>query len=143
MVIQVIREKPINGAIPSKIYLDGSFFAYGLENENFAFPVGRYSVSGKRSEKFGANKIYLDVPGRSGIMFHGGNTKEDTKGCVLVGSTRNGDQIAGDKSNELYTTVNSAANAGGGVVCVVENAFNWSIALTVAGVVGLVFLATR
>ena len=143
MVIQVIREKTINGAIPSKIYLDGSFFAYGLENENFAFPVGRYSVSGKRSEKFGANKIYLDVPGRSGIMFHGGNTKDDTKGCVLVGSTRNGDQIAGDKSNELYTTVNSAANAGEGVVCVVENAFNWPMLLTVAGVVGLVFLATR
>lgn len=143
MVIQVIREKPINGAIPSKIYLDGSFFAYGLENENFAFPVGRYSVSGKRSEKFGANKIYLDVPGRSGIMFHGGNTANDTRGCVLVGARREGAAISGDKSNELYTTVNSAANAGGGVVCVVENAFNWSIALTVAGVVGLVFLATR
>lgn len=143
MVIQVIREKPINGAIRSKIYLDGSFFAYGLENENFAFPVGRYNVSGKRSEKFGENKIYLDVPGRSGIMFHGGNTKEDTKGCLLVGANRNGATISGDKSNELYNEVNNAANAGEGVVCVVSNAFNWSIALTVAGVLGLVFLATR
>lgn len=143
MIIQVKRETAIQNAIPSKIYLNGAFFAYGLENQNYMIPNGRYSVTGKRSEKFGANKLYLNVPERSGIMFHGGNTAEDTKGCLLVGANRNGATISGDKSSELYNTVNNAANAGEGVVCVVSNAFNWPIALTVAGVVGLVFLATR
>lgn len=143
MIIQVKRETSIQDAIPSKIYLDGAFFAYGLENKNYMFPAGRYSVTGKRSEKFGANKIYLNVPDRSGIMFHGGNNTEDTRGCILVGANRNGATISGDKSNELYNKVNNAANAGEGVVCVVSNAFNWPIVLTVAGVVGLVFLATR
>ena len=143
MIIQVKRETAIQNAVPSKIYLDGAFFAYGLENQNYMIPNGRYSVTGKRSEKFGANKLYLNVPERSGIMFLGGNTAEDTKGCLLVGANRNGATISGDKSNELYNEVNNAANAGEGVVCVVSNAFNWSMALTVAGVVGLVFLATR
>lgn len=143
MIIQVKRETAIQNAVPSKIYLDGAFFAYGLENQNYMIPTGRYSVTGKRSEKFGTNKLYLNVPERSGIMFHGGNTAEDTKGCLLVGANRNRATISGDKSNELYNEVNNAANAGEGVVCVVSNAFNWSMALTVAGVVGLVFLATR
>lgn len=143
MIIQVKRETSIQDAVPSKIYLDGAFFAHGLENKNYMIPAGRYSVTGKRSEKFGANKIYLNVQDRSGIMFHGGNTTEDTRGCILVGANRNGATISGDKSNELFKEVNNAANAGEGVVCVVSNAFNWPIVLTVAGVVGLVFLATR
>lgn len=28
-----------------------------------------------------------DVPGRSGILFHPGNTVEDTKGCILLGES--------------------------------------------------------
>ena len=28
----------------------------------------------------------LDVPNRSGILFHMGNTVDDTKGCILVAS---------------------------------------------------------
>ena len=27
----------------------------------------------------------LDVPHRSGILFHGGNTQDDTRGCILLG----------------------------------------------------------
>ena len=142
MFIQVKRESAINGAIPSKVFLNGAFFAYGLENDAFNIPAGKYNVSGNFSGKFGTNKIYLDVPGRSGIMFHGGNTAGDTRGCILLGANREGSTISGDKSGEFYQLVNNAGNAGGGVVCVVENAFNWPMLLMVAGVVGLVFLAT-
>lgn len=142
MIIQVKRESAVNGAIPSKVFLNGAFFAYGLENDAYKIPAGKYNVSGNLSGKFGTNKIYLDVPGRSGIMFHGGNTAGDTRGCILIGANREGSTISGDKSGELYQLVNNAGNAGEGVACVVSDPINWPTILTVAGIAGiLIFLA--
>jgi hypothetical protein len=43
----------------------------------------------------------LDVPGRSGILFHGGNSIKDTSGCILLGTG----SALGDKEARL---VNSA-----------------------------------
>lgn len=143
MVIKVKRESPINGAIPSRVYLDSDFFGYGLENENFSIPAGQYNVTGKRSEKFGSNKIYLDVPGRSGILFHGANTKDDLKGCIGIAARRHGDTIAGDLSNELYERVNGAANAGEGVAAVVSDPFPWQKIAIFAAVFGLIYFANK
>lgn len=144
MIIQVKRETEINGAIPSRVYLDNSFFGYGLENSDYLIPAGKYDVSGKRSEKFGSNKLYLTVPGRSGIMFHGGNTRDDFRGCIGVASHRSGDAIAGDLSNELYDRVNGAANAGEGVAAVVSNPFPWKrvAILAVTGVL-VIYIARK
>ena len=125
MIIQVKREKAINGSIPSKIYTDGDFFAYGLENEEYKIPAGKYNLSSNYSNKFGSNKLFIDVPGRTAIEFHGGNTKDDSKGCILVAAVRNGEAIAGDKSNDLYRAVDTAANAGEGVAVVVSDPFPW------------------
>lgn len=143
MIVRVNRESPINGAIPSRVYLDNSFFGYGLENQDFAIPAGRYSLTGKRSEKFGANKIYLDVPGRSGILFHGANTKDDLKGCIGIAARRQGDAIAGDLSNELYDRVNGAANAGEGVAAVVSDSLPWQKIAIFAAVFGLIYFANK
>lgn len=30
----------------------------------------------------------LDIPNRSGILIHWGNTAENTEGCILLGTTR-------------------------------------------------------
>lgn len=144
MIIQVKRETEINGAIPSRVYLDNSFFGYGLENSDYLIPAGKYDVSGKRSEKFGSNKLYLTVPGRSGIMFHGGNTRDDFRGCIGVASHRSGDAIAGDLSNELYDRVNGAANAGEGVAAVVSNPFPWKrVAILAATGVLVIYIARK
>lgn len=144
MIIQVKREKEINGAIPSRVYLDNSFFGYGLENSDYLIPAGKYDVSGKRSEKFGTNKLYLTVPGRSGIMFHGGNTRDDFRGCIGVASKRSGDAIAGDLSSELYDRVNGAANAGEGVAAVVSNPFPWKrVAILAAAGVLIIYIARK
>lgn len=144
MIIQVKREKEINGAIPSRVYLDNSFFGYGLENADYLIPAGKYDVSGKRSEKFGTNKLYLTVPGRSGIMFHGGNTRDDFRGCIGVASKRSGDAIAGDLSSELYDRVNGAANAGEGVAAVVSNQFPWKrVAILAAAGVLVIYIARK
>lgn len=48
-------------------------------------PEGSYTVIKATSPRFG-NVFYLrDVPARSGILIHAGNSVADTRGCVLVG----------------------------------------------------------
>jgi len=37
------------------------------------------------SPRFGETFEIKDVPGRSHILFHTGNTVEDTQGCILLG----------------------------------------------------------
>lgn len=115
MIIQVKRELPKNGAIRGRVYLDNDFFAYSLESEAHTFPDGKYSLMGRKSPSFKKNKVYIDVPGRSNIMFHGGNTTEDTKGCILVAYNRDGQTIQGDASNDLFKRVDGAYKDGEGV----------------------------
>lgn len=58
-----------------------------LENANCLIPKGCYEVVLSDSPKFGVKMPYLlDVPSRSGIMFHAGNKATDSKGCILVGA---------------------------------------------------------
>ncbi len=47
-------------------------------------PSGLYSCERVQSPKFGETFEITNVPGRSHILFHAGNTHEDTEGCVLV-----------------------------------------------------------
>lgn len=48
-------------------------------------PTGDYLASRYQSKKFGETFIVENVPGRSGILFHAGNTTRDTQGCILLG----------------------------------------------------------
>lgn len=144
MLVEVVREKVINGAIPSKIFIDGAFFCYGLENESYKIPEGVYSSYGMTSPKFGTEKIYLNVPGRSGILFHGGQNKDNSKGCILTGSTRDGDTISGDRSNDLFNIVDSAYRNGENIAVKVTSEANnkTAIVLILAGALAL-FLAIK
>lgn len=49
-------------------------------------PAGLYKVHPYYSMKFGSCFEVRDVPGRTGILIHQGNTIDDTRGCILVGS---------------------------------------------------------
>ena len=113
MLLELKRELPKkSGAVPSRLYVDGVFFGYGLENKAYIFPDGQYNLWARTSPSFGKNKVYIDVPGRTNIMFHGGNTTENTKGCVLVAANRDGETIKGDLSDKLFTTVDAAGRGG-------------------------------
>lgn len=53
-------------------------------------PAGRYRCRKIRSPKFGNTYEICDVPGRTHVLFHAGNTISDTEGCVLVGEEFSG-----------------------------------------------------
>lgn len=53
-------------------------------------PPGRYRCQRVRSPKFGNTFEVTNVPERSHILFHSGNTLEDTHGCILVGEEFSG-----------------------------------------------------
>jgi hypothetical protein len=54
-----------------------------------AIPAGRYEIHLAWSSRFKRDLPRLvDVPGRSGILIHSGNTNVDTTGCLLPGISR-------------------------------------------------------
>lgn len=107
---KIVRE-PVTRAIESytlgKMYLDNVFFCQALEDEDrflersledisekkvygrTAIPRGRYRLVTSFSNRFQrVLPAVLDVPGFSGIRVHGGNTANDSLGCILVGQVR-------------------------------------------------------
>jgi hypothetical protein len=48
-------------------------------------PEGRYACVKVDSPGFGETFEVTDVPERTSILFHAGNTVEDSQGCILVG----------------------------------------------------------
>lgn len=53
-------------------------------------PAGRYRCERIRSPKFGWTFEVKQVPNRTHVLFHSGNTIEDTEGCILVGEEFSG-----------------------------------------------------
>ena len=52
-----------------------------------AIPAGSYKVQIRHSSRFQKDLPGVQgVPGFDGILIHGGNDKEDTHGCLLVGT---------------------------------------------------------
>lgn len=145
MKVELVREKPTqSGAILSRVFVDGSFFGYGLENNLYKIPAGRFDLYGKYSPSLKANKVYIDVPGRSNIMFHGGNTAEQTKGCIIVAANRSGETVSGDLSQKLYDIIDAAGRAGEPVGLVVKNSnTTLFVAIGLLGVAGLFYYLTK
>lgn len=48
-------------------------------------PEGTYECAPHTGTKYKDVWLVKDVPGRSAILIHQGNTQEDTRGCILVG----------------------------------------------------------
>ena len=70
---------------------DGAPFAVTLERPwrdnrkgESCIPPGNYTCVRVKSPKFGPTWMVRDVPGRSEILFHAGNTFADSHGCILV-----------------------------------------------------------
>ena len=73
--------------------IDKGLFCYTLEPSNHlnkrfisCIPEGQYSCKMNESSMHVNTFYVIDVPERSGIFFHAGNTIIDTRGCILLGS---------------------------------------------------------
>lgn len=111
MIVTQQREPSVGAATLSKVWIAGNFVCDILEDEvrevwgepvaywkvhgKTAIPVGTYRVVTQHSMRFGPDTLtLLDVPGFEYIRIHGGNTVENTEGCLLPG-TRNSKNTVG------------------------------------------------
>lgn len=143
MNLELLRDnETANGGILGRLYVDGQFFGYTLENAAAAIPAGIFSMFARFSPKFNSFKAAIDVPGRQYIMFHGGNTPGDSAGCPLVAKSMDADEgtIAGDLSGVLYERLKNDLEAGN-VVITIRRATNWPVLLAIVG--AAVYFFTR
>ena len=77
-------------------------------------------------------------------MFHGGNSIDDTKGCVIIAAQQNGDNVSGDLSQNLYDVIDAAGRNGEAVGLIVRNDYKrFFLVLGALGIVGIYFLIKR
>lgn len=90
--LTLIRDVKGDKAILGKLYFNGGFVCYTLENAVKAIPCGLYNVQNSKSPKFKRELPLLwneKVPASRGIRIHVGNTVASSSGCILVGMGRN------------------------------------------------------
>lgn len=93
MNIEIVRIREDDHATYGVMLLGGLPYYSTLENRwldnqvgRSCIPSGTYNALRHVSPKFGDTLHLQDVPGRSEIIFHIGNSDENTRGCILVGS---------------------------------------------------------
>jgi hypothetical protein len=104
----LIREVFTEESTAGTLYLNGERVADTLENPYLdnqrnisSIPSGNYKVR-LRLARESATRDYLhllvqEVKDRSYILFHIGNTAKDTRGCILVGLSREQDRVNNSK----------------------------------------------
>jgi hypothetical protein len=100
----IIRDEFTDKSTIGKLFLNGEMFCDTLElpyldNQRriSCIPEGKYKVR-LRTARESSTRDYLhllvqDVPARSYILVHIGNFPKDTKGCILVGQSRQQDCV--------------------------------------------------
>ena len=65
-------------------------------------PTGTYICKPVNSPRFGKTIEVTNVPNRSHILFHAGNSPDDTDGCILLG-------LNGTKGDRMWISNSEAA----------------------------------
>lgn len=122
MKLRLVRDTFTHESTEGILYVDGVKHCYTLEDVvrapgvkvdgKTAIPYGTYAVelAPFRGDKTKMYPHLLNVPMFTGICIHGGNTAEDTLGCVLVGRNRSVNSI-GDCRSALDTLINKINGA--------------------------------
>jgi len=119
----IIRDTFTDKSTIGKLFINGESFCDTLENpwldnqRNIScIPEGQYKVR-LRLARESATRDYLhllvqDVPNRSYILFHRGNTAKDTSGCILVGNGREQDIVENSRL-AMDLVIKEILNLGG------------------------------
>ena len=128
MELLLEREPSTDSGTFGKLYVNGLFQCYSLEDVDrrledggtkipgeTAIPRGVYKVIIDWSNRFKKEMLHvLDVPEFAGIRIHAGNTNEDTEGCVLLGTGRANSRLLNSRAavDRLFATVEAALDRG-------------------------------
>lgn len=125
MELELIRSVFNPQSTLGELHINGSFFAYTLEDvdrklngdcakkvkNETAIDYGQFEIVLSFSNRFQKYlPELLNVPCFSKIRIHGGNTQDDTEGCILIGAeTNHKDRIWNCPStvNKLVTLLKS------------------------------------
>lgn len=96
--MDLVREPAAAGAVLGALYLDSVWTCWTLEAATSAIPAGVYPVIITFSQRFQRDlPLVNDVPGRTGIRIHPGNTQAATAGCILLGMVRGVANVGGSQ----------------------------------------------
>ncbi len=93
-IVELIRLEESEQGTIGVLKIDKEVFCYTLEpadelnkqNES-CIPIQQYMCKRIISPKFGETFMVAGVPDRTNVLFHKGNTEDDTLGCILLGQT--------------------------------------------------------
>lgn len=92
--LKLVRITEYNGGTFGVLLIDDEMICVTCEdpwrdNERkiSCIPEGRYKIRKHTSPTFGVCFRVDDVPERTNILIHAGNTSDDTLGCILLGTS--------------------------------------------------------
>ena len=90
------------GELQSGFFLEPKGPSTAVAEQNQRIPEGSYDVMKNDGKGYpGVPKLFnSEVPKSRGILIHNGNTKDDTSGCLLVGSSKSTNSV-GNSVNTL------------------------------------------
>ena len=104
MLLRLTRTDTIGNSVLGVLTENGNKICDTLENKPCLIPELIYRVQVTRSPKFQRLLPEIcQVPNRSGIRIHAGNTAKDSAGCILVG-TREGNTLRDSRKTETELT---------------------------------------
>lgn len=91
MILELVRLDKNEFGVFGVLLMDGKAFCVTLEPEDknnqeniSCIPTGTYLCKRVVTPRHGETFQILNVPNRTNVLFHAGNTEIDTLGCVLV-----------------------------------------------------------
>lgn len=109
--ITLRRNSPVNDSISGTVTF-GNETMVSLERKGVEIPCGTYAVVMTYSPDFGRDLPELvNVPSRTSIRIHSGNTPSDSKGCILVGKSSTPDKLGIVDSRTASDHLNEWINA--------------------------------
>ena len=128
MFIKIIRHYFCDKYVIGRLFLGDVYVCDTLEPALTAphpcIPTGSYPVVIRQSPKFQRlMPLVTNVPNRSGILFHSGNTFRDTLGCILVGYNDAVGTLLNSRRafDWLFASIQSCFCGGSPIVLQIEN----------------------